>query len=349
MLDKISEYFEKNKLLVILIVSLFLLILILLYRKNYNEHMDGSISNDPLMVLPKCDPNTDQTFYKEFVGPSKLINFKCKHNGREYYLASIQKTECYISNPTSEIPQQDCNLMLILMDKEDIEKELAQYNRDIENDMAICNFKKNLECVQNNRSEEANCPKEYQECISKRLFIHDFIVTEVIQSPTVSGIPPRRKYLIKGFAKPLRNGELIDGIINQALFEDFGINHLCVDKVFYPADSGKTRYSEVIVAEKTLPVSQNIIGGASNNIVNLMMVSQEFIMGVDPETKQPVVNKLNDQTGNPRLKLTYFAVCDPNKTCTYKAKQYPRVCLVEDQLDPRVLNFEPILAGSYSV
>lgn len=351
MLDKLVNYLDQNKLLVILIVVLLLLIIVVMYncssKQKSNEHMDGTISQDPLMALPKCDPNTDQTFYKEFVGPTKLVNFKCKYNEREYYLACVGKGDCYVANPTPEMSFPDCNdIMVVLIDKEDIERDLAQYLKDIENDTKICNFKKNLECSQINKSEE-NCQKEYPECLGRRLFIHDFIINEVIQQPTITGIPPRRKYTIKGFAKPLRNGNMIEGTINQAVFEDFGINFLCGDNTFYSKDSGKTRYNEIIVAEKQMPVSQNIIG-VSNNVVNLMMVTQEFLAGVDPETKQTVINKLNDMNGNPRLKLSYFAVCDPNKTCMMNAKQYPRVCLVEDQLDPRVLNFEPILAGSFS-
>lgn len=346
MLDKIANYFNNNPIVAILLVLLVLIVIWRLFRGSCgkNEYLDPTIS---LNNLPKCDPNTDQEFYKEFVGSTKLVNFKCTYNGKEYYLASVKTTDCSNITPEQLSTTLDCpGVALVLLDKLDIDSQVKQYLIDLENDTKICNFKKNLECT-SNKSEESKCQSEYQECKSQRFFNHDFIVTEIIQQPTVTGIPPRRKYIIRGTAQPLRNGKSHISMLNQHLYEEQGINFLCGDDYAYGSDQSKNRYTELHIVEKPKTTQTNILGDDTNKFVNLIMLTHVFVEGVDPKTNKKTINHLYDQNNTPRLMTSYVSACE-GKLCTINGRDYVRVCLQGDPLSLSILNFEPVLSGSFT-
>lgn len=353
MLDQIANYFNNNPLIAILLVILALVVIWSIYCKSCqsSEHLDPTISSDGLNNLPKCDPNTDQGFYKEYVGATKLINFKCTYNGKEYYLASVNMADCSNITPDDLKKAPDCtNTTLVLLDKEDVDAQLKLYLSDIANDEKICVYTKNLECSSKVSSEEAKTQcfnEQHPECKAQRFFNHDFIVTEIIQQMTPSGVLPRRKYIIRGTSKPLKNGSSIPTMINQHLFENNGINKLCSDSFAYGSDINKNNYSEIIVIEKPNTTQTSILGNGDSSTVNLAMVTHQFIEGTDPETKQPIIHKLYDVNNQLKTMLSFVASCD-KAVCTLNGRDYTRVCLTNDQLSTSILNFTPVLAGSYS-
>ena len=128
MFDQIIQFFEKNPIVgVIVAITLMVIILQLNKCNSAQENLDGSIA-----LLPTAPAEvTDKSFYDGFVGGNKLINFKCKIGDKEYYMACVKVDGCMtVPTPGAApiISGPDCdNVALILIDKDDIESNLHNY------------------------------------------------------------------------------------------------------------------------------------------------------------------------------------------------------------------------------
>ena len=363
-MNQIINFFNTNKLIAVLALIIMVLITWHFYSKIYKfsaiENFSGangeekitSLQCSPCKLCPLCP--SDSKFDNLYVGRAKILNFKCTYDSKEYYLACVKVNSC--SSEENQI--SDCNnTAIILINKEDIESSLSDYMNSLSDNEAICNLKKKLACEKipnpNNLSEEEiikQCDVKYFDCIQKRMFIHDFVVTEA--TTTVSSNKNtnngddniRKKYLISGTAEPLLNGKSFATLLNQHLYNKLSQNLICGDNFLYGSDSNDNLNVEISIIEyNNSQNSDNIIGGLGPPIKILIKFNtQDSVVVVDNVGKK-IVTPLYDKPNVPKIKSTYLGI-SKDKTCQYNGKSYQRACLY-DILDGNneVLYFEPII------
>jgi hypothetical protein len=253
-------------------------------------------TNSPVDIKPTITSN----FANNFSGIDKLVNFKCKINGIEYYLTNIKTKDCKNLDP---YPDECSDTIFILMNKSDIDSRLEKYKKELIN-------------------QEKLCDKTKCNYVINRMFIHDFIVLPV-------SIGKKDTYYIKGTAEPKKGGNSYPTILNSFLFNEFGKTTLCGD------DNVSTLYPQKQFLIET------IISNKQDNKINLRFDTQSFINGKDKDGK-PTIVPLVDSNGNPKLRTSYIGICE-NKKCNYEGKDYNRICLYDNQTNPNVIDFEPIL------
>jgi hypothetical protein len=371
MLERISKFLNDNPLVGIIIVILIVIIILyytplILNNKchapniNTNEHMVPVVNPvvnpdrhvEPVHIInknpPMCNVNTDNEFSAEFVGIAKTINFKCTHDGVDYYLANMKTTDCTNTN-TNNI---ECgNVVAILIPANDIKDLLSLYLKNIRVLKDKCNSNNKIDCLSiisdpNDENAKRACDKLYPVCENNRFFIHDFNVIKTNKPnadiDAVNSV--RTKYIITGTAVPGIEGTIYPTLLNQQLYHDKNINLLCGDYYNYGTPSIPKEYAEIVVVEKDVTNTGGIIGGPLNAISIKLRFNTKIQAESKDATGKITYTPLMDNKGNPQLKQTYIGICTSNKTCKLSnGKNYPRVCLYDDILDTNVLQFTPIL------
>jgi hypothetical protein len=344
MIDEITKFLNDNRVIAILLVLLLSLLLYFIMQKNEMfEHMDNVQTTNN--YLPKCTINSDQEFNAQYVGQSKIINFKCTIGDIDYYLACVKMTDYQVDNPDKTA---DCiNSMLILIPVTEINSMLESYLKEMAAAEKICNSTLQIKCqhsLEASSAEDASseCLDTYPECQQTRLFIHDFNVVDV--TPVTSNSMILRKYIIKGTALPLLNGKSSPTMFNNFLYNDKGINMVCGDTYAYGSPNIPKQYAELIISETIATNVGGIIG--STPILNVKIkfdTLQQIVSKVNGiEKKTPLIDVC---TGEPKTKPTYMGVCAASQSCTKGNSTYPRVCVYDDIMNPNVLEFQPHLVS----
>ena len=304
MIENINKFLENNKTVGYIIVIVLLLILVVVsIRKEKKEKFTTETKN-----------NSDE-FNKMFFGEDKIINFKCNHNGKTYYLSNIKMTECQNKQ------KQDCSLnTLVLIEEDDINNMLVPYMEDLNNEINKCVVLAEEHCV-SSEDNTFNCNNEniMKNCNKKRRFNHDFNLIRIGD-----------KYLVKGSSVPVIDSSQ-PTMLNQSLFNDKGVNLLCGDIYNYGQIGLPKNYSEVnfkFVNNETTKVKIYFN-------TNVGIISKDV-------NGNNIITHLNDEKGDPRIGNAYVGisefVCDLGS-----GKSYPRLSLYFDENDKNVLEFDVFL------
>ena len=233
--------------LFIAIMVLLILINIYAWYANYNEYFDqpSATPTPPATAIASAAScaikQTDNIFFSEYVGPKKLVNFKTTFGGKDYFLATMSRSDC------AGIGTKDCfQQVLILVEATEINSGLKTYKDSLDKAQAVCNAGKKVDC---SKTANANCPTDYPDCVQPRQYIHDFTVSQVA-SPDPS--KPHR-YVVKGTSAPLLNG------ISSASTISSNTSYVCGDPVNGVA-------GQLCVLEKETEGRGGIIGGLSGGI-----------------------------------------------------------------------------------
>lgn len=344
MIEEINKFFNDRPLIGLSLIILLILLLCFICNDNTNNKLEHLTSdeNNTQAILPMCTINTDQVFNSEFVGASKVINFKCTIKDVDYYLTCVKTSEYEVDNPENK---PDCtSAMLILVPAEEINTMLGQYSTDLETAEMICNSTMKIQCQQDTLpGAEEECQEQFEICKQPRLFLHDFNVVNA----SIKEYDPMvvRKYIIKGTAAPLINGVSSPTMFNQILYNDNGINFMCGDTYNYGQPNIPKEYAEVIIIERNNEGSGSIIGGASSLKVKLKFNTILQLKKEDTDENVSYIPAIDQCTGKYKTKPSYMGICGMNKTCTKNGKTYQRVCLYDDILGGNVLEFEPIVVN----
>jgi len=335
MISEITNFFNKNQVLGIILICVLLFVLYNIIKNNSSEHMDQINST----ILPQCTINTDQHFYTDFVEKSGVLNFKCNHKGVDYYLACVDMNNYTAHNP-NKIP--DCvHSMLILIPATEIETMLENYANQISMIKDKCNSDLKIECKYKNPEQE--CNDNYDICNFPRFFLHDFNVIDV-SLPHSDFTKNFRKYIIKGTAIPSLNGISKQTIINTFLLTDNGINVVCGDTTFkYGQKEEQKHYAEVIISER---IDENKTMSEDSKLkikIRFNTLQQLISKNVNGSIKRtPLIDTC---TGEHKTRPVYLGICDSTKTCTNGTNTYPRICVYDDISDPNVLEFTPFIVN----
>lgn len=338
MADNIIEYFNQNPLVGFFLIVLLLILFYFLFTYNRTtcENMVGS-----LPPSGTCSQALDQKFYAQFVGPSKLVNFKCRFKGKEYYLANMKKSRCQNKlNDPNNPDNIDCSdSVMVLVEPSILDPQLQQYLSEISIDTKTCNYKRSLECYSKNGSSE-DCDREYKSCENTRMFNHDYNVSEVTQ---INSGQVTRKYVVTGTATPMKSDQSDPTIFNSYLYNQFGYRMMCGDMYPYGQNPNNNNDAEVMVIESVPTSNGGIIGGPQDTLkVRLKMESNDVVVGKNPSGFRTVTPLIDETTGKVQMKSTYIGACE-NITCVVDDISFIRICLYDDILNPNVLEFTPIL------
>jgi len=340
-MERIIKWSNDYPLVVVILITILVFCIVQLYI-NINK------KNTPREYFE----DLDKEFSNKYVGNTKLVNFRCKHNGKEYYLACVRVANC---TPVEGEP--DCETSaIVLIDRADLDANVSEYLLDLNDDEAICEYRKTL-CSKRHEGKSDDKIKELcrvgiDDCKKKRMYVHDFVVTEIAVPISQQGeiANPRKKYVVSGTSDPLMNGRSFGTMLNQHLYNRLGYNLLCGDTFPMRAENGKNDMNgEVLVIEQSKDkTNENIIGGIESNIRVLLRFNTHMsVIGTDKNTGKRVVTHLFDQPGDkPKVFPSYVGI-SKTRTCTYNNKSYPRVCLYDNpDNNEDVLYFEPILIAT---
>lgn len=348
MIKEINKFFTENPVFGIVLIILLLLAVYYISQTNTpSEHMGQVTHQTNQQILPKCTINDDQQFNTQYVKQSRILNFKCTISGIDYYLACVKMTD-YVANNPNKTP--DCSQsMLILIPVTEIQTMLIDPVNPINGYLAqmkmaedTCNAKLKIQCGASAQSDSAKseCSDVYESCVLPRFFIHDFNVIDVAPHGDVS--TTLRKYIIKGTAIPSIGGQSFATMFNTFLINDHGINMVCGDKYAYGSPTLPKQYAEVIVTEKVVGSTGGVVNADPTLTIKIRFNAlQQIISEINGVTKRtPIVDTC---TGEQKVRPTYLGVCNSTQTCTRGTNTYPRVCVYDDIMDPRVLDFQPFV------
>lgn len=312
MLDKIVDFLNKNPILGLVIIFVALYVLWLLYAESCEEGFD-SVSGTESKQL-------DSMFKENYEGKTKMVNFKCKgSDGKNYYMVNMKISSCENINTAQDI---DCGEnVLVLMEESELQEKLKQYESSLAVQHKVCNATNKIKCE---AAKEQNCDRDYLECNISRQFTHDFEVSEFIKTNPKAG--ERRKYIIKGVSMPKTEGSVHSPVkLSKNLYTDKK-SPLCGD---FGSDVEDTK---LMVVEKINDTRGGIIGGLTDHITVKLMFETP-VLGQD---KRPMF-----ADGAMKMKTLYISACDTK--CKSGGIEYTRLCLTDNDIDPAILDFEPIL------
>jgi hypothetical protein len=350
MIDEITKFFNDKPIIAILLVLILSLLLYFIMQKNEMfEHMDSTPTTNN--YLPKCTINSDQEFNAQYVGQSKIINFKCTIGDIDYYLACVKMTDYQVTNPDKTA---DCaNSMLILIPATEINSMLENYLKDMATAEKICNSTLQIKChdtpslvspaspaspTSSDSPTSSECPATYPACQQTRLFLHDFNVVDV--TPVTSDSMILRKYVIKGTALPSLNGQSSPTMFNNFLYNENGINMVCGDTYAYGSPNIPKQYAEVVISETNVANIGGVIGSTSilKTKIRFNTLQQIITTTNGIQKKIPIIDQC---TGEIKTKPVYMGVCTAAQSCAKGNNKYPRVCVYDDIMNPNVLEFQP--------
>lgn len=293
MFNKIIEFLNDNVIIGFIVILFAVTIIMDFYNQKKVEGFEGTDEQK------MCIEHKDTIFKQNYEGRTKLLNFRCVVDGKKYYLANMRVSEC----EQTEEKQIDCNnSILVLIPEDEMREKYMQYKKDIEIKQKICNAEYKIKCEADKKD---NCDREYEQCKHEYQYIHDFQVTEYIDSTSVN---KERKYMIRGVSTPKMEGSQHNPtIINNELAEK-NVKLVCGDV------GGNLEKSKIHIIEQIVDKG-GIIGGLGSYIT--------VRLGFDNGEKQ------------------YISVCRENK-CKSLGKEYMRVCITNND-NKDILDFEPII------
>jgi hypothetical protein len=331
MLHATIEYINRNPLLFILIILILVLIVWNLFENKctLNETMAASSEVAPTVVpatpatpaMPKvsvaespvkqeCCPCPATSVLDKYVNNNTLVNFHTKINNVDYFLTAMPNLNCDGFKKSWE----ECNNNVVaLVPASVINNYLANYKTSLNDEMQKCNFNAKLQCSHKTSSAEADklCNKEYPECKRMRHFICDFLISEVPATGSASTTP--KTYKLLSFPLAMSNVNSPSYLVNQI--------------------GGAT--SNTALCADTLPTVNNFI--ASLNI--LEGSAGKFKLRFNRQIQVGKSLLYDTADNSPKLKFVYVGKC-ATQTCKYDNNQLTRVCLLDDPVDPNVLEFD---------
>jgi hypothetical protein len=312
---------------------ILLLLIEILKSNNRSENFDVDLYNIQQLQCTKPLLPSDYQFSKFYVDNSYFVNFKCKHNGVEYYLACVKNSDC-INEQKQTI---DCShYSVILLNATDAITLNKKYLDDLEHQVAVCNFTNQSKCLLDNKKltkqEESNvCHSTFPECVQKKQFITDFNVIKNIQ-PNGSNT-----YNFVGTATPYLNNEILQTTLNQSLVNLQGVDLMCGDFLKNNVNTNITLFEKNANGDLT-----NIIGNMEG-LINVYISFQTQIINAitDPTTQVRTLKPLTNSDGLPIISTNYL--CWSPIKCKYNEKTYNRIGLNSNINDKTVLQFTPIL------
>jgi hypothetical protein len=328
----------------IAIITLLILTIICVHMYNFDhktflkykkqEETFESVSISKPEANCGCGPNSFdplQIFEPKFVGINKKIKFKCVVDGKEYYLVSMS----IASSPTCNGKANDqCKTnFLALMDTKTMEKNEKEYNANMNDKIATCEFSEKLKCKRQSEvkseAEESN-EKSNNKCVAESLekctypkrFNNEF---SIYRSPNTDTKNP--EFLIAGTGVPFNDSKAQLHLLNQyasvVLFNDA----VCMD--LNDINDMPTKVSLVFTEQKHVG---GIHGGDNKKIsFKIKFNTPQF------KDKKPIME--NEKQS---IKARYIGLCK-DQSCKTAESEYKKVCLLENAIDSNVLEFQAIL------
>jgi hypothetical protein len=328
-----------------------------------NPVISNPVISNPVIFNPVISSDLFSKRFSIGSNPTQKVNFRCKINNTDYYLANMQMSE-NTNKIRKNNMQKDCGFSaLVLIPVDELKNNLENYLvglGEIKDDCATeskRNCMKQLKINKNqsyiiSAEDEAECTIPPHYCNYKRFYIHDFIIQEV--SGQVDKYNPVRKYLFKGTYTPTFKNAPSPTMINQQIYYDDIVPEpipiVCGDEYPYGNEvEYKNQYGEVLVSESV--GQEGIIEGQENIKVKLLMNTQVKLSGKD-KNGVPTYIPLPE-----KMESSYIGVCkEPSGSTdidfTFKStngKSYKRICLISTNLtssseSSRVLEFsiEPV-------
>lgn len=341
----------KNHIITVILILYFILYFYIDNKKNFlkitigllaflavskfnsaKEHMDIDLYNKQQLQCSKPSLPRDFQFNKFYVNESNLLNFKCKYQGKEYYLACVKTSEC-INDKAKPI---DCSqYSIILMDESDAHDLLEKYIDDIHTQVNVCNFTEQQKCQVKNKKlisdeESQVCASTFPECRQEKQFITDFNVETYEQKDG------SLQYNFIGTAEPYLNNKILKTSLNQILVNTQGVDLIC-------GDFGKSNdeNTNVLIYEKNINSNKPNIIGNDDGLVNVHIAFKTHLINstVDPNTGARDISPLKNIKGDSIILIHYLSWTP--ETCKYKGKTYNRLGLHSNVDDPNVLSFTP--------
>lgn len=311
MLNKIVEYLDRDKIVVLLLI---ILLLVVLWNMYSCIQIDEGFEN-----TQTCIDHKDKKFKSQFEGSSKVVNFRCNIDGKDYYLTSMPVLSC----EKSDEKDIDCaNNTLVLIPADEATRNLEKYLLDLKTNEKICNASKKITCESSQPSDEKSCGSEFEECKPKRKYVHDFVITEFIDENTKNknGV---RNYVIKGISST--DSKDATNVYASNIMHDT-TKYVCANREFADNDI------KLIALDDQKVTNGGIIGGPENKFTVKLAFHYQKKFG----------KALAFDGSDPIMGTSYLSVCKNNK-CKSGNSEYLRVCTTENITDANVINFEPLL------
>lgn len=290
----------------------------------------------------------------ELIGAEKplLIRFKCVEGEQVYYLSIIPFNNCEEYDKNNK--KNDCTTnILILINENTVNTATREYTDIMNVDQKVCNYRKTLIDTSNgfrstrpsseimnmeelsglNMSNTFNnlapsgilptfrddiiinknaCYNDYPECNLFRQYSTDFIISK---HTDVNGVS---KYQISGVTGGLNsNKNSYQIFINK----DPMSNNVCADM-----NNVTTKYTQIDLLTTQIPNEGGIIGISTSTL------------------RSKIRFKVTEMVDNIIVtNIGYVGKCNNSMACTTDGVKYPRLCLLNDILDPRVIEFEPVV------
>jgi hypothetical protein len=300
----ILEYIKKNiqQSINVLILVLIIIVIVIIFKyriENFEQHIKvdaesiNNIKTIPTYIFTKNIATKNDKL------TNKIVNFSCDINGQTYYLANMMVSDC--KNKSATIP--DCDIAVsVLIDETTIENGLKTYTEKLRNN--------EITCMKNSKIIKKSV------CEQKRLYIHDFKLTNV--GTTVDDI----KYTIRGTSMPLLNGQQMPTLINQTIGQIHDLEIVCSGDYGYGIKKDENIYGEIYIDSKS----------KTDNLDDCVFKMKSYVVlkGTSGKTAVKVM-----ENGAPKIISTYFAIDRTNK-----CNNYNRIKLVSDINNKDVLHFK---------
>lgn len=291
----------------------------------------------------------------ELIGADKpmLVRFKYTDpSGKIYYLSIMPYNKCQQFNgakPVNSLTPLDCTSnILVLIDEETVNKATEEYVKTMDINQKVCNFRKTLMDIENGKQasshlmgqemlpgyppstvenaapsgeiptyyEEIKIPKngcynDYTACNLFRQYSTDFIITK-------RNTDGQSKYTISGVTGGLNSNKNTTQVFLNITPSS---NTLCADMT-----NPTTKYTQVDLITTKIQSDGGIIGGLATHLKTKIRFKV---------TEIGMNSIITETTG-------YIGTC-VNSPCTVGDKNYTRLCLFSDLLDPNVIDFEPVV------
>jgi len=292
----------------------------------------------------------------ELIGVDKpmLVRFKYTNplDGKIYYLSIMPYNKCQqfngLNSVNSNTPLDCTSNILVLIDEDTVNKATEEYIKTMNINQKVCNFRKTITDIENGKrasshlmgqemlpgypvstlenlapsgeiptySEELRIPKDkcyndYTACNLFRQYSTDFIITK-------RNTDGQTKYTISGVTGGLNSNKNTTQVFLNITPSS---GTLCADMT-----NPTTKYTQVDLITTKIQNNGNIIGGLEANLKSKIRFKVAEI------GKNSIITETTGYIGN----------C-VNSSCTIGDKNYPRLCLFSDLLDPNVIDFEPII------
>lgn len=336
--------YDKEYTYLIICALIVLVLLFVVYRLYSSKYTNDCDSFDNTGVMNPALPNSTSLtnvigvpdFNTSLLGDqNKLVRFKCKINGKTYYLMVTPITSC--SNLTNLKGNCFTNTV-VLVDENTVLQHIENYLGDVYDQQRVCNFQENLTCNKRMTRSSQNiglaesltpnvysevCPTTFSQCNMIKQYPTDFI----IQKSTVGS--GSTQYIITGISGRLGiDNTAAPYLLNQDIQNLNNMPDDLITETVLCADGMDSFQFNSIV---------NLITTKSNNSEsnNSLRTKIRFNMLANPPQLDPNTNKA--------ITRSFYVGACKNDICTENNTNYARICLFKNISDPNVLEFEPIV------